>query len=318
MPWLALAAALAAPAMVCAQEAPSGFDRILSDPAYLPSRGQFYSVTGLDYESDNATTLAPSGSATGSGRDKKEIFHQTFVYAVTSALYVNVEGEYAWSQINEQPVGGAGRAYSANGFEDPNLGLTYRLLSQPAYPLILDLSAVYSPNVVGARASDVAGGGTEARGGDAWKVQIAAAHATHLFTVRAYAAFERLGQATETDDQGIASIRSAYWRPDLGVASQIRFTDRFSLNVGGEYNFAESDTLSVRSPLVPGAEHLGGFGDLTAALNYHFVPNRIVGSLSYTHTFYEPDNVSFAAAPADNYSARHSEDTVGVWLQYVF
>jgi hypothetical protein len=58
--------------------------------------------------------------------------------------------------------------------------------------------------------------------------------------------------------------------------------------------------------------------DLSAALNYQFVPNVLVGSLEYQHNFYQNARNQFPTSPTDNNSVRNKdEDLIGVRMSYV-
>jgi len=319
--WLPLVAAIAAPAPLLAQDwTPTG-DRILSDPTYLPLEGQVSGDSSYSYGSTGANTFV-GGAQTASSRETSNALSQSFAFGVTNELSVSVGDTYEWVHDFVSPTAGTDYARNDNGFTDPTFGLTYRLLDQRTQPLDVDLSASYAPNFIGARGATTFDNGAVARGGDALDLKLAVARETRFMTVQGYVGATRYGQATSFNDVGDSSVTSSYWQPVVGIATQTRFNDRLSLNVGGQYDFS-GDYNVFASDDFGRANYFAqvdraNLGDVSAALNYHFIRNRLVGSVVYAHTFYGPEDVSYIATPNDNYGVQRSGDSIGAQLRYVF
>lgn len=320
--WLPIAAALAVPAPLLAQDwTPTG-ERILSDPTYLPLHGQLYGESGYNYDSTSSTQYDASGASLSIHSDSN-VLNQYFEYGVTNDLSVNIGDTYSWTNRNYATSTGGSYQLNANGFDNPTFGVTFRALDQlNRQPLDVDLSASYAPNFIGARTASIYGNGNEAPGGDVLNLKLAIARETRFFTVQGYFDATYLGQTSSYNALGDSFSTSSYWQPRIGIGTQTRFNDRISLNVFGEYDFAEHynqlTSADIASGRGPAYVDRGDFGDIGAALNYHFIPNRLVGSVVYSHTFYSPIDASYVLSPADNYSVQRSGNTIGGELRYVF
>jgi hypothetical protein len=111
---------------------------------------------------------------------------------------------------------------------------------------------------------------------------------------------------------------SGFWAPTLGLATQTRITPRLSVNVNGDYTFNGSPNVLNEDNGVFYQSNRGNYGDLGVAVNYHFIPNRVVGSLGYTHTFFgQTDNI-FPVDPDRDAALTRASDTFGATVRYVF
>jgi hypothetical protein len=63
--------------------------------------------------------------------------------------------------------------------------------------------------------------------------------------------------------------------------------------------------------------HIGNTQELDTALNYHVIPNRLVASVGYQHTFYDGRSELFAD-PTDDVLQTRSGNTYRATLRYVF
>jgi hypothetical protein len=314
--WLPLAAALASPVPLLAQDWTPVGDRILSDPTYLPLQGQLYGDSAYQFGSVSTNVFA-GGTQTSSSHATTNALSQYFAYGVTNQLSVNVSDAYDWSHTFVAPAAASDFDRNANGFQDPTFGLTYRLLDQRAQPLDVDLAASYSPDFIGARSASALENGNEARAGDQLNLRLAVGRETRFMTIQGYFDETHDGEAKVVNALGEDSTTSGFWQPKVGLATQTRFTDRLSLNVGGEYDFP-ADYAGLDPAGVGTFTNRGDFGNVSASLNYHFIPNRLVGSVVYSHTFYSPTSVSYLADPADDYNVQHSGDAIGAEVRYVF
>jgi hypothetical protein len=61
------------------------------------------------------------------------------------------------------------------------------------------------------------------------------------------------------------------------------------------------------------------FSDFTIAFNYHFIPNRLVGQLSYDYYDYASSSNTFPNSPSSNTETKDQMNNIlGVRLLYVF
>ena len=313
---LSLAAAVSAPVLAAAQDFTPTGDRILSDPTYLPLQGQFSGETGYNYERTTGNLFDSTGAQTATTRNSLNTIRQRFTYGITDQLSINAGIAYGFDgRVSQNGLPGNNRS----GFDDPTFGLTYRLLDQRKRPLSLDVFGEYSPDAFQSRSASDSQDGTVARGGSEAGFGAALGHETRFFTIRGAFTDRYFGDSSSLNTtSGASADTSSYWVPTLGVQTQTRFTNRLSANVGFDYNFnGNRNTVNSLSG-VESINHVGDSQDVNVSLNYHFVPNRLVGSLDYSHTFYGRLNESFPADPTENTLRTRSGNGVGATLRYVF
>lgn len=316
---LAAATAAAIPLFASAQDFTPIGDRIITDPTYLPLRGQVFGQSGYAYDRADGRGFDASGAEFQSRRRTADVVDQSFSYGLTDDLAVNVGIAYQFSGRTRVNFADGFKATGESGFENPTFGLTWRLLDQRTHPASLDLFGAYAPDVF---ANETANGGEDAsvaRGGPEFDIGAGLGRETRFFTIRGEVKGRYLGVATLDNITSGATVRTAsYWVPSVGVSTQSRLNDRVSVNVGADYNF-NGDPRVVND--VSGVEHvaqLGDYQDVNVALNYHFIPNALVGSVSYRHEFHDRNVNAFVADPTLNTAFDRSSDGVGVKLSYVF
>ncbi len=123
---------------------------------------------------------------------------------------------------------------------------------------------------------------------------------------------------TNNTATGGTVVTSSYWAPSLSVQTQARFTNRLSANLSGAYNFEGSPVLTNNVTGLQHKQYIGDNQNINVALNYHFIPNTLVGTVSYNHTFYDHGRADYFTDPALDFSRTRSGDGVGVALRYVF
>ena len=238
---------------------------------------------------------------------------------MTNRLSLNLALDYATDHGRDTSAAGAVGEAGRVGFDNPSFGATYRLIEQGSHPFSLDLKGAYSPDLFSAKTPVGTSDGTVASGGAHGDVGVALGHETGMFTVQASAGARWVGGADEHDmATGDILHTTSYWVPTLGVATQTRITPRLSFNVGGDYNFNGSPDVTNEGNGVFQQSNRGDFGDLAVAVNYHFIPNRVVGSLGYTHTFFGLTDNIFQADPTRDSLVDHSSNTFGGTVRYVF
>lgn len=314
---LSLAAAVAVPLYAHAQEFTPTGDRILSDPTYLPLHGQIYGQSGYSYERTNGAIFDSTGAYIASTRNTLNAFGQDFAYGITDALSVNLGIAYGFgtaSNASSTTVNATNR----EGFENPTFGATYRVLDQRTHPLSFDIFGDYSPDAIASRSASPTQDGAVARGGGEGDFGFALGRETHAFTIRGAFTDRYLGgSSTLNSTTGTSTDTASYWVQSLSVQTQARFTPRLSANVAYAYNFQGSPNVVDTGSGVVFADHIGNNQDINASLNYHIIPNRLVGSVGYQHTFYNDKNEIFAD-PVDDILQTRSGNTYSATLRYVF
>jgi len=317
---LSAAAALMIPLAAAAQDFTPISDRILSDPTYLPLRGQFYGESSYDYSDNQSQNFQAGGANLSSTSRTLNTLRQTFAYGVTDRLSLNVSEAYGFSGGSTVTTPLRVTSTNVSGWVDPTIGLTYRLIDQKEQPFMLDFLAHYSPDAFSSKASIDGEDATVARGGSTTDFGLAIARETRFFTIRGSVTATYYGTSTEltaSPARGVATTGS-YWAPSLGVQTQTRFTDRLSANVNAAYTFNGDPNVRNFIPDLFHHEDLGNTADVGVSLNYHLIPNKLVGSVNYNHTFADHTNLNYPEdVVLDTYHWGSTND-VGVSLRYVF
>jgi len=85
-----------------------------------------------------------------------------------------------------------------------------------------------------------------------------------------------------------------------------------ALATAGNYDVSNIETGTIHTYAPPNTR------TLNVALNYHFSPNRLVGSVSYTYNSYTDATNTFAKATSDTAVENRMGNVVGVRLLYTF
>jgi hypothetical protein len=317
---LCFAATLTIPLAVAAADFTPITDRILSDPTFLPLKGQFYGESSYDYSDGNSQNFKASGANLSSTRRTLDTIRQTFEYGVTDRLSINVSEAYGFSGSSRVTTPAAVAFSNASGWDDPTIGLTYRLIDQKEQPFLLDFLTHYSPDAFSSKASIDGEDATIARGGAEADFGLAIARETRFFTIRGSVTATYYGTSSEltaSPARGVATT-GAYWAPSLGVQTQARLTDRLSANVNATYTFNGDPNVRNDVPDLFHRENIGNTANVGVSLNYHLIPNKLVGSVNYNHTFADHTDLDYPQDPVlDSYHWGSTND-VGVSLRYVF
>jgi hypothetical protein len=294
--------------------------RIVSDPLYLPLQGQVFGATSYDWGSSSFDTFDAGGARTSSSQVTSNDLDQQVMYGLSDDIALRFGWGYDWRSASRHLVPTGDVVRSSSGWTDPDFGITWRAIDQrDGGPMSLDLRADYSPDAFPAKIATSIDEGTIARGGQAADFGLTLGHETRDFTLAG--TFDANWSDTRSalnQSTGDTTTTNATWNYRLGLASQFRFTDLMSMNAGVGHTFANNANVFNSSD---GLEHFsrgGDFTDVNVALNYHFVPNTVVGSIGYQHNFYDDTRNLFPTAPADNTAIRNKdEDLVGVTMRYV-
>jgi hypothetical protein len=293
--------------------------RILSDPLFLPRKGQVYGATAYTLDRPQGDNFK-AGVNTGSFTSSDNLIDQTLAYGLLNNLTIRLTQGYGINNRDSTAAAtGDVTTGSATGFNDPTVSATFRVLDEPRSPVILNLTASYSPDAFASEASGGGSDGTIGRGGQTAGLSFALGRVTKAFTVAATAASTHVGpQVTELLSNGTSSASTSYWSYNLGLATQTRFADRWSLDAG--FGFATAGNYDV-SNIETGNPHVyapSSTHSLNLALNFHIQPNRLVGSVTYTYNGYTDATNTFAKAALDTAVENRMSNTVGVRLLYVF
>jgi hypothetical protein len=300
-----------------AQELAPSADRILSDPTYLPLQGQIYGATGYQYGVQTGDTTNAAGQ--GFSRSWNDTYSQRLVYGLTNRLSFNLGLDYATIHARDTSPAGALSEGGRQGFADPSFGVTYRVIDQADHPFSLDVKGAYSPNLLPLKSAAGSGDGTVAAGGATGDIGLAIGRETKFLTVQASVVGHWIGPSDLDNMATGETIHTAgHWVPTVGLATQTRLTPRLSVNVNAAYNIEPAVNVVNQDTGVLYQSNRGDIGSLGMAVNYHFVPNRVVGSLTYNHSFYgQTDNVFPVLPDRDSFVDRDA-NTFGATVQYVF
>lgn len=317
---LSLAATLVAPLAAAAADFTPISDRMLSDPTYLPLKGEYYSETAYDYNEQTSNNFDASGANQSSTHRTVNSLHQTFGYGITDQFSVSISEAYSFSGHATQTSGSTVTTNGISGWQDPVIGLTYRLFDQKARPVSVDIVAHYAPDAFSSHASLDGGDASVAQGGSEADFGLAIGRETKTFTIRgSLTAFYYASSTNENAGPKISqTTTSDYWSPQIGIQTQTRFTDRLSANVNAAYTINGSANVSNGVANLARTQALGDAADVDVALNYHLIPNRLVGSISYTHVFRNHTTFTYPLTPDNNGYRSGSDDQVGVLLRYAF
>jgi hypothetical protein len=294
--------------------------RILSDPTYLPLQGQIFGSSEYQWESTTQDVFNSAGALTESQRIVSNPLTQLAEYGVTDDLALRFQMGYDPSaRTTTNPVGGASFSNTNQGWTDPNFGVTYRVLDERDNPVSFDLRGSYSPDAFTAISATDTEDGTVALGGQYADFGASLGHETRSFTIAGNFDAEYYGHRNVENLTTDANVDTgSLWAYQLGLATQTRLTDQFSFNAGVAHTLGYDANVFNEATTVAHTSHVGGVTNLNAALNYHFIPNTVVGSLEYQHNFSGGQNNIYAATPASDTEIHdRSQNILGVQLRYV-
>lgn len=294
--------------------------RIVSDPLFLPLKGQVYGATSFTLDQPKGDNFK-AGVQTGSFKASDNLFTQTLAFGLLDDLTVRVtEGYGVNNRDSTSAATGDVTTGSSRGFNDPTLSATLRLIDQPRQPFIVDVAASYSPDLVTSKSGGNSGmDGTLGRGGQSAGVSLAVGRVMDGFTIAATAAGTYVGEQTnEVLSNGTSTLSGSRWNRSVGVSTQMRFSDRASFDAGasmtttGDYDVVNVDKSNAHTYSPPDAR------TINLALNYHFQPNRVVGQITYSYNNYSVATNTFAKATSNTSVENRMGNVFGVRLLYVF
>jgi len=318
--FLAAAAVLAMCSPAFAQDMASDSTRIISDPLYLTLQGELYGASGWQYGSLNRDNYDNTGAFASKTHVTTNAFDQTFLYGITDDFALHLDWGYDTRDASTHPVGGGDTTRDSSGWTDPEFGLIYRLMDQRADPLTLDLRADYSPDAFSGKSAVADNIGTTARGGQMADFGATLGHEGPMFTIAAK--FDAIWLDTAkiiNQNNDDVSLTSATWNYRIGLDTQTRLNDLFSINAGVGHTFTNNGQVYNETTGLGHITDGGDVTDLNAALNYQVLADTLVASLQYQHNFYQNTRDLFPTSPTNNSSVRNKdEDLVGVTMRYAF
>ena len=316
---VSFAALLAGPLSAQSLDMTPTSDRILSDPTYLPLKGEFLGDSSYGYSHNSASFSDSTGAGIANSTRHLSTLRQSFAYGVTDDLTISISEGYGFSGATQTTTAAGVSNNSLSGWADPTIGVTYRLLDQRNNPASLDLIGHYSPDAFSAHPAGAGEDGSIARGGPQADFGLGIGRQTKAFTIRGSVTATYNGRINESIPvTGTSNSVAAFWVPSIGIQTQTRLTPRLSFDLAGSYNFNGSPVAVNGLTGIQHTENLGDYETIKTGLNYHFIPNRLVGSLNYTHAFHQDASITFPSNAALDFSRANSENNFGVSLLYTF
>lgn len=303
-----------------AQSAPQTATRVVSDPLFLPLKGQVFGATAFTVDKPKGDNFK-AGVQTGSFTATDTLFSQTLAIGVTDRLSLRLVQGYGINKRDSTSAAtGDVTTGNSRGFNDATFSATLRIVDEPQSPLIADVTASYSPDFIAAKAGGNSGSdGTIGRGGQTAGVSLAVGRVTDTFTIAATAGSTYVGeQTTEVLSNGTSTQALSHWNYSVGLTTQARFNNRASIDAGvafataQDYDVSNVDKSNTRTYSPPNTR------TLNLALNYHFVPNRVVGVFTYAYNNYSEATNTFAKATQNTAVENRMGNVFGVRLLYLF
>lgn len=284
--WTALAVALtiAAPAFAADFDWSPSTERILSDPAFRPTQGQVVGNTAISTRVERAHDYFSRTGQRGDNKVRTNTVSQDLEVGVTDWLSLTASGAYSQAQFEVNSSIGPDKQH-AEGFANPAFGLSVRALDQRTQPVNVDVRVSYAPDLLTARFNTDTGKGSVARGGDATTLSTSVSRQMKSLTVEGFVSATRFGEAdTEYRPSNNRTDVDTFYSGTIGINTQTRLSQTISADLGASYTAftdAKQHTTSGTDFNVEPAD----LAQVSAGLNYHIIPNRLVAGVRYAHTF---------------------------------
>jgi len=300
--------------------APVG-ERIVSDPLYLPLKGQIYGTTAYTFGQQNYTNYNGIGVQKNSVTGDDNTVTQTLAYGISDEFSMHISDAFE-SNTNSPTNSSTGASSSsyADGLVDPTIGATWRAVDQARHnPVDLDFTLNYTPDMFTASVADAGHDGSVALGRQTASFITGIGREMKNFSVLGSGTATYVGKRNyQSSDSGDQFTQNDGFNYALDLATQTRLTDRFSFNLGVGYNFVNSLGTANTTTGSTWNSHGANYVSIPVALNYHFIPNRVVGSLTYDYVNYENSSNVYPTPRSDTSVENHDENVFGVRLAYVF
>jgi hypothetical protein len=293
--------------------------RIVSDPLFIPMAGQFYGETADAIGFPTSDTVTNNGTPKKSHSGFSNTATQVVEYGITNNVTARVSDSFLYTEADATNNTGAINTNTSWGFENPTFGLGWRAMDQARYPVDVDLGVSYSPNMISATNPGAGNDGNVASGGQEVDFTAGVGREMNAFTVEGVVSADYLGKRSVEQLGNDTYVNTdPAWQLGAGIDTQTRITDRFSINANGGYLFrpsqdATNPQLGTRWDVFPGS-----VWDFAGSLNYHFIPNRVVGALTYTYVSTTSSSRTFPN-PAQNVSTSNNQNNIfGANIRYLF
>ena len=281
--------------------------RILSDPLFLPLKGQVYGKTDyVFYDWRYGGSDAASGVRNYNEKDFLQTLTQEVKYGITDDFIVQVTEVYTWEHYNYK-LDGFSSAGSFKDMSNPEFGATYRILDQSVYPVDVDLSVSYTPNF------DI-NGGYVASGLNMVSFTGSIGREMKALTVRLTGSAQYYGVEK---DISLNQRDGPYWLNTLGIETQTRLTDRFSVNCGFNYYFPDGEKNHLMD--VVQEQAWGSMMYIDMAFNYQIIPHKLVASITYSYVPFASVKYKYSNPAVDNENINgFYGNNVGMHFEYLF
>jgi hypothetical protein len=291
---------------------------------FIANEGQIVSYSTFSGGGASSSHFNDAGIQTGTSRTTSYSWGQTLGYGVTNDIEISFKDNYSTSSSHYSPVSGSSSSSESDGFADPTFTVLWRAVNQGrGYPVNLDLSAAYAPDLWDAKSASSAFDGTVARGGGEFIGTAALSHSSNANIY--YISFSAIDSSERNIlVQPLSSPYNQrlgdYWQYSFNVAYQHYFDEKLSASIGFQYYSSDSYGIVNQggNDLVY-SRNTGPQYQPNIALNYAFVPNQVVGSLGYTHVIASKVDTAAPSDPAKSSSTRDGQsDTVSATLRLLF
>jgi hypothetical protein len=294
-------------------------NRYLSDPSYLPWRGQVMGTSIYTYIDTYMENRNFKSAVVNTKDIASNQWVQSFGYGLTDDLTVRLSDTLVRQQIVTNLSAGGSTTYFSQGSADPTLGIAWRVLDEAAHPFNWDLIGSYAPNLFEAEAASSTQTGTVARGGQSGVVGTAVSWVSPRLTL--YSNFEEtyLGTKSIINADDSVSDYGDYLESSLSFNSQYRFAKRISANAGITQYWDGSYTGTNEKTGVNFTVGLIQETAINAALNYQIIPEAFTASLTYNNDSYWHGNSVYPLhTNFDSTITGNNTNTVGVRIEYIF
>lgn len=280
---------VALPMPVCALDFAPDSSRVLSDPAYMPERGQTYGVTNYAYSKRTGDYYNYLDIWYQSFKIRSSALSQSFGYGVNDNLSVRLIATYEREHGLPLVTNATADAY---GFRDPGFGVTLRVLDQDDDLFNWDLIGALVPTVIEAQRPTPTRDGTVSRGGSQGTFGTAASYKMRSITiyVNAEASYLSASKINVSNSGGVAIEKyEPSWQSFFGLNTQTRINDMFAINVGMSETINNSTRGTASSNGFPFASFDSRPGNLTrinVAMVLQVLPQELAAVLSFDHYMY--------------------------------
>ena len=296
--------------------------RIVSDPLYQPLQGQIEGITAYTLGLPSSTVYNSAGVKRTESNSTNSTFAQTVAYGVTDEFALRLLENYSFGHTyRDNQINGNTTSSSVSGFSDPTVSAAYRFIDQRrAHPVSSTVDLSYTPDMIDSEAAGGGQSGNEGAGRQSGTMSVDVGREMKNFTIDGITGLSYEGKRRYTNLGNNDNFQvDPFWNYFFGLRSQVRFTERLSLNADYRYTVQDSTNNTNNTTGLSFAQSNPNFSDFTLAFNYHFIPNRLVGQLSYDYYDYANSSNTYATAPTDSTTTKdQTNNVIGARLLYVF